>query len=731
MDDNKAGKNDRRLEEIAARYDLSIEILREYNDIFREYGIPLFSPEKEAERAGRIVMASTHGYWGDPPPAGVPDTGGQTYYVLEVSKAWARLGRKVIICARWFEPFPQVERFHENLWLLRIPAGGDRFIRKEEIYPFLPELAERAVAISALFGADAAMGHYADGMAISLEVAERLGIPNVVIPHSLGINKLLSLGFDPGNPESWIDEKYNFGTRESFEILSLKGANLEIANTLQEPGILNEYYGMSFPHLIMPAGAGSNFFDVSKNPESERLSDYNLLPGKYLIYFGRFSEAKNVPGVIALFGEARRIEREMMGGIKLVLVGGSPENRAPEEVIVENQIGEVLKEYGLDENDVVRLPSQEWKTLAVLAHHALSYVGMQKMEPFGMGVAEAMASSAPVVISDRAGITRWITDGIEGIVVDPDDPGKAAERLVSFMKDPKKLEEIARRGNKMCRDTFSWDAIARDQGEILDALCRRIAPPGVKREGFEPIFARRTGRAYQRSAFTWRGDPPVIRDKHKKAAKSLFPHILHEVRNATGTGRRAIVALAGESGAGKTEIAEYLRYLLRSEGMWGVTISGDAFFRRVPSENHRARIDAYAEGQLDRYLGPSEVDLEQLNSILKRAVNRSVGLISVPSDCRALGSRRYNDVPVDLEGVDVLFVDLTYSLLLENVTLKIFLESDYKARIDEIRERNLGRDPDQDFAFILKVLEIEHGIIQGLKKRANLIVTKNYEVKRS
>ena len=34
----------------------------------------------------RILMISTHGYWGNPPPAGVPDTGGQTFYVLEVSK---------------------------------------------------------------------------------------------------------------------------------------------------------------------------------------------------------------------------------------------------------------------------------------------------------------------------------------------------------------------------------------------------------------------------------------------------------------------------------------------------------------------------------------------------------------------------------------------------------------------------------------------------------------------
>ena len=219
------------LQRMASKYDLLLDLVREYHDIFHEHGIPVFLRKKAPQKARRIVMVSTHGYWGDPPPAGVPDTGGQTYYVLEVSKTWARQGRKVIILARWFKPYPVVEMIAENLWLMRIPAGSDEFIRKEDIYSLVPELAENAVAVSALFGAHAVMGHYADGMVAAVEVGERLGIPTVVIPHSLGINKVISLGYDPYDPESWFDKEYNFGTRESFEIAALKGADYEIANT--------------------------------------------------------------------------------------------------------------------------------------------------------------------------------------------------------------------------------------------------------------------------------------------------------------------------------------------------------------------------------------------------------------------------------------------------------------------------------------------------------------------
>lgn len=38
------------------------------------------------------------------------------------------------------------------------------------------------------------------------------------------------------------------------------------------------------------------------------------------------------------------------------------------------------------------------------------------------------------------------------------------------------------------------------------------------------------------------------------------------------------------------------------------------------------------------------------------------------------------------------------------------------------------RDPDQDFGFIRRVLEIEHRIIQGMKQKADIVVTGDYEV---
>jgi len=727
MANGRDDMDDRELEILALKYGLSADLLREYRGIFRENGIPVSLSGKIPERAERIVMVSTHGYWGDPPPAGVPDTGGQTYYVLEVSKTWAQQGRKVIIVARHFNSYPRVERFAENLWLVRIPAGGDEFVRKEDIYPLVPELAEGVVAVSSLFGAHAVMGHYADGMVCALETGERLGIPVVVIPHSLGINKVISLGLDPDDPGMWFDRQYNFGTREDFELASLRGADFEIANTLREPAVLNKYYGCDFPNVVMPAGAGTAFFDIGRDPQTETLERYGLIPGRYLIYFGRFSKAKNVQGVVKLFGEAKRFDPQLMEEIKLVLVGGSPGDPLPEEVSVEKHVSDTITEYKLTNDNIVRLPSQPWSVLAVLAHHCLAYIGMQFMEPFGMGVAEAMAASAPAVISRKAGITKWIKDGRDAVVVDPGDPCGTARKLTGIMKKSGALGKIASSGHALALDTFNWKAIGTRQGEIIDSLCRGEIPGGAVDGSITQ--RKREGRAYHRAVFTWRGDPPEIKSRHEKAAKDLLPYIIEQTNDLRHKGKRTIVVLGGESGAGKTEIAEYLRYLLRGEKIRGVTIAGDAFFKLAPEANHQARLDAYSRGELRQYVGPGEVDLERLDSILGNAADRSVNEVFVPSDCRRLGSRRYARVPVALAGVDVVLVDLTYGLVLKNATLKVFLESDYRKRIAAVKKRNLARDPDQDFDFILRILEIEHRIIQGLREQADIIVTSDYEAR--
>ena len=91
----------------------------------------------------RIAMLSTHGYFDPKPILGATDTGGQVVYVLELAKALARRGGyKVDIFTRNFEGRLPEENVNEDVRVVRIPAGSDEFIRKEELLPVLDELAD-------------------------------------------------------------------------------------------------------------------------------------------------------------------------------------------------------------------------------------------------------------------------------------------------------------------------------------------------------------------------------------------------------------------------------------------------------------------------------------------------------------------------------------------------------------------------------------------------------------
>lgn len=668
------------------------------------HGVPSDAPGPGARR---IVMVSTHGYWSDPPPAGATDTGGQTLYVLQISKEWAQAGREVVILVRWFAPAPRVEQLAPRLWLVRVPAGGEDFVRKEALYPLAPALAEHATEVARQFRAQAVMGHYADGMAVAAEIATRLALPFVAMPHSLALTKIGGLGRDPGALATWFDDHYQFDAREEYERAALRSADAMIGCLPDQLDVVPRVYGIRTRREVVPPGVAPVF--LAAGDPGEDVARFGLEPGRYLIVTGRLAETKNIPGAVALLGELRALAPARFAGVVLAVVGGNAEPREAEERAVAAAITAAMARHGLAEHDVRRVPAQSWPVVAQLLRHALFYVGMQHFEPFGMGAAEALAVGAPVLLSRRAGIARALHDGC-AVLVDPSEPRTAARRLLQVLDDPAQQARMVAAGRALARERFSWAQGAAKLAALLDELAR----------------APRPERGHHRLASAWRGDRPRIASQHAWSAEQLVPRIVEAQRQATG---RLIVAIGGESGAGKTEIAHCLAIALRRHPLWAALLPGDVFFRLPPRANHEARLAAAAAGTLADYIGPPrEIDLAGLDAALAAARDPRTGELHSPSDCRTLGARRYPRVPLALAHCQVVIVDLTYAMQLETPALRIFLDSDFAERREYIRRRNTARDPDQDFAFIEQVLAIEHAQISRTAARAHLRVDLRGEV---
>jgi sucrose-phosphate synthase len=74
-----------------------------------------------------------------------PDFGGQLVYVKEVALAMGRMGQRVDILTRrivdpeWtgFESTLDAYPDESSVRIVRLPCGGDRFLRKEDLWPYL------------------------------------------------------------------------------------------------------------------------------------------------------------------------------------------------------------------------------------------------------------------------------------------------------------------------------------------------------------------------------------------------------------------------------------------------------------------------------------------------------------------------------------------------------------------------------------------------------------------
>ncbi len=75
------------------------------------------------------------------------------------------------------------------------------------------------------------------------------------------------------------------------------------------------------------------------------------------------------------------------------------------------------------------------------------------------------------------------------------------------------------------------------------------------------------------------GDVLLIEEKHESAAKDIFNKIMVEKKNVSnGKQDKYIVAISGESGSGKTELAHVVAKLLKAEGIRAKPLHIDNYY---------------------------------------------------------------------------------------------------------------------------------------------------------
>jgi len=269
------------------------------------------------------------------------------------------------------------------------------------------------------------------------------------------------------------------------------------------------------------------------------------------------------------------------------------------------------------------------------------------------------------------------------------------------------------------------------------------------------------------------GDKIEIGESHIAKARTIFPKLVKELAAVMETNpySRAVVAVCGGSGVGKSEIASLLSYMLEQAGIGSYTMSGDNYPHRIPMYNDAERLHTFrvagmrgmadagvmnpenvakirewqqAETDADKahaetdtwfikyleagrealknYLGtPKETDFEEVDNIMK-AFKDGADALYLKRMGRDEASLWYD--LVDLSQKQVLIVEWTHgnSDYMTQVDIPVLLNSTPQETLEHRRSRN--RDGKLDSPFTTMVLEIEQAKLVDQAHKARIIVSK-------
>jgi uridine kinase len=207
-----------------------------------------------------------------------------------------------------------------------------------------------------------------------------------------------------------------------------------------------------------------------------------------------------------------------------------------------------------------------------------------------------------------------------------------------------------------------------------------------------------------------RGDILIIGDHHRRAAEGILGMTLPAIRAKSG---KFFFTFAGESGAGKSEIAYAMEGLLEKINIPAYIIQQDDYFVYPPKTNEKMRII-----DINR-VGPEEVRLNLLNENIKTII---AGQHQIEKPLVIFAEDRITKEIINLEPYRVILIDGTYTTLLENIDCHVFIDRD---RIDT-REDRLRRNREKQNDYLENILKIEHNIISRHKEMADIIVNKEF-----
>ena len=424
------------------------------------------------------------------------DTGGQTKYVVELARTLGELKdvehvdllTRRVIDSDISKDYAQVyEPISNKTQIVRLDAGPETYLPKEELWDYLDTFADNALAYIRELGRtpDIIHTHYADAGYVGVRLANLLGIPLVHTGHSLGRVKRRRL-LASGLKRDEIETRYNMTRRIEAEEDTLATAELVIASTqneIEEQYGLYDHYQPELMRVIAPGTDLERFHtptgtEASK-PIAQELQRFLQEPDKPMILaLSRPDERKNITTLIEAYGESKKLQAMA----NLVIVAGNRYDIREMESGARNVLSDIL--LSIDQYDLygkVAYPKNHTPDdvpllyrLAAATHGV--FINPALTEPFGLTLIEAAASGLPIVATEDGGPQDIIGHCHNGLLINPLDSEAMSQALLKVLKDRKKWDKLSANGLKGAHQYYSWQAHAKSYLKELQPLLERTEP---------------------------------------------------------------------------------------------------------------------------------------------------------------------------------------------------------------------------------------------------------------
>ncbi len=443
------------------------------------------------------------------------DTGGQTRYILELTKclsAYDDVAEIDLVTRQITDKVvsgtysKESEELSPKAKIVRLSCGGKKYIRKEKLWPHLDEFTDKVIQYIQSQGRipDYIHGHYADSAYVASRIASLFGIPLIFTAHSLGRNKLSFLE-SQGMSNAKAVQEYAIDTRIKAEEEILSQADLVVTSTnFEKDELFSQYAHRNLPrYSVIPPGAelekffpyynyeiaGSEINEETKQAHmrvSRELQRFLFEPNKPLILtLCRPDARKNIDLLIDVYGN----DKELQAIANLAVFAGIRDDISTMEEGEQQVLTEIL--LAMDRYDlygkmaVPKYHNPEKDVPEMYRIAALSggiFVSTSFLETFGLTFIEASACGLPFVATNKGGPVDIEENCRSGKLVNIGDRDSISSAIKAILTDSELWNRLSEQGVNRTREVYTWNHHCRSYLEQLKSLNIQSASFTVEKE---------------------------------------------------------------------------------------------------------------------------------------------------------------------------------------------------------------------------------------------------------